>query len=1057
LAGCSAWSRRTPNRLIGERRLRTLRELAAWTNEEAKSTEEVCQIAARTLAENQYDLPFVLIYLLDPEAKTARLAGATGLPEASSASPRSVDLATTDNPHAGWPLRGVLESGRAEVVAELGRRFGRLPGSVWPEPPEQAIVLPMAKPGQAGHPKGRTGFVVAGISPRLVFDDGYKGFMDLLAGQVATAVTNARAYEEERQRAEALAELDRAKTTFFSNVSHEFRTPLALMLGPVEEILAKPDDRVQPESRELLQVVHRNALRLQKLVNTLLDFSRIEAGRVRAVTNRPISPLSRPIWPATSARPVRKRGWTSRSIARHCRSRFTSTRRCGKKSSSTLLSNAFKFTPKGRIEVTLRHAQRVVELTVRDTGTGIPPDQMPHLFERFHRVEGTWSRTQEGSGIGLALVRELVRLHGGDVRAESVQGEGTTFRVTLPLGTAHLPQDRIRATRTLASTALGAAPYVEEAMRWLPDSAAERLEPTRASLGDVADTYYGSATGDRPRILLADDNADMRDYIRRLLAGRYDVMAVADGIAAREAARQHTPDLVLSDVMMPGLDGFGLLREVRTDPRTQGLPFILLSARAGEEARVEGLQAGADDYLTKPFSAKELLAQIASALEIARLRREALAQERRLLAEVEEQRNWLRVTLSSIGDAVIATDKAGRVSFLNPVAEALIGWPQDEARGRFLEEIFVITNETTGQPVENPVAKVLQEGRVVGLANHTILTARDGTKRPIDDSAAPIRGADGATQGVVLIFRDVTEQKRSEAVLAGQKRVLELIVQGASLPDILDALCEIIEGQNQEKLIATVLLLDADGHRLRSVAGRRAPDDYARAVDGVEIGPCVGSCGTAAYRAETVVVSDIASDPLWANFRDLALGHGLRACWSTPIISSQGTVLGTIAVYSLGPRDPSPNEFRLVDLLTRTAAVAIERRRAEEALQEASATLRSFYDTAPVMMGVVEVEADRDDVVHVTDNAATGQFFSVNPDSLSQRRASEIGVPPDHLREWVRRYRESESTGQPVRFEYQHASDARGKSLAVSDCLLHRASARWPVTLLICGRGRYGA
>jgi PAS domain S-box-containing protein len=696
-----------------------------------------------------------------------------------------------------------------------------------------------------------------------------------------------------------------------------------------------------------------------------------------------------------------------------------------------LLSNAFKFTLKGRIEVTIRHAERVVELMVRDTGTGIPPDQMPHLFERFHRVEGTWSRTQEGSGIGLALVRELVRLHGGDVRVESRQGEGSTFRVTLPLGTAHLPQDRIRATRTLASTALGAAPYVEEAMRWLPDWAAERLEPTRASLGDVADTSYMSATGDRPRILLADDNADMRDYIRRLLAGRYDVMAVADGIAAREAARQHTPDLVLSDVMMPGLDGFGLLREVRTDPRTQGLPFILLSARAGEEARVEGLQAGADDYLTKPFSAKELLAQIASALEIARLRREALAQERRLLAEMEEQRNWLRVTLSSIGDAVIATDNAGRVSFLNPVAEALIGWPQDEARGRFLEEVFDITNETTGQPVENPVAKVLQEGRVVGLANHTILAARDGTKRPIDDSAAPIRGADGATQGVVLIFRDVTEQKRSEAVLAGQKRVLELIVQGASLPDVLDALCEIIERQSQDKLIATVLLINEDGHRLRSVAGRRAPDDYARAVDGVAIGPCVGSCGTAAYRAETVVVSDIATDPLWANFRDLALGHGLRSCWSTPIFSSQGTVLGTFAVYSLGPRDPSPNEFRLVDLLTRTAAVAIERRRAEEALQEASATLRSFYDTAPVMMGVVEVEADRDEVLHVTDNTATGQFFGVNPESLSQRRASEMGVPQDHLREWVRRYRESECTGQPVRFEYQHVTPGGTRWLSV--------------------------
>jgi PAS domain S-box-containing protein len=603
---------------------------------------------------------------------------------------------------------------------------------------------------------------------------------------------------------------------------------------------------------------------------------------------------------------------------------------------------------------------------------------------------------------------------------------------------------------------------------------------------------------------------------------------------------------------------------------------------------------------------------------------------------IQEQRERLRVTLASIGDAVLSTDAEGRVTYLNAVAERLVGWTAEEAAGRTISDVFRIVNEATREPVENPALRALAEGEVVGLANHTVLIARDGSERPIDDSAAPIRDAGGRVIGSVLVFRDigerkrveqqrnarlavtgalseaatgedgvggllravcenlgwdlglfwtvegqgealacrqtwhrpdvpvddferdsrgrtfakgeglpgrvwasggpawlldaaqdanfprrpaavgdglrsafacpvavgeqalgviefltrqvrepdagmlelmntvagqigqfierkqaeerlrqsereladffenateglhwvgpdgtilranraeldmlgysaeeyvgrkiaefhadegvmadilrrlqageelhnyearlrckdgslkhvlinsnvmrrdgrfaytrcftrdVTERKRSEAALAGQKRVLELLVQGAPLPDVLDALCEVIEGQARDRLVATVLLVDEGGQRLRSVAGRRAPADYARAVDGVQIGSCAGSCGTAAYRGQSVVVSDIAADPLWADFRDLALGHGLRACWSTPIFSSQGKVLGTFAVYFPTPRRPAPEEVRLVDILTRTAGVAVERRRAEEALREADRRKDEFLAT----------------------------------------------------------------------------------------------------------------
>ncbi|HKV13328.1 MAG TPA: ATP-binding protein, partial [Thermoanaerobaculia bacterium] len=270
-----------------------------------------------------------------------------------------------------------------------------------------------------------------------------------------------------------------------------------------------------------------------------------------------------------------------------------------------LLSNAFKFTFEGEIAVSLRPVGPDAELSVRDTGTGIPKEELPQVFERFHRVEGARGRTYEGTGIGLALVQELVKLHGGTVRAESEPGRGSVFTVSIPFGNEHLPADRIDRPRSLASTALGIPPFLEEMERWGPEPAPE------------AQGAPGGA-----RILLADDNADMRDYVRHLLSGPYEVEAVADGESALAAARLCPPDLVLTDIMMPGLDGFALLKELRADPRTASIPVILLSARAGEESRVEGLEAGADDYLIKPFSARELAARVGTHLEIARLRRQ---------------------------------------------------------------------------------------------------------------------------------------------------------------------------------------------------------------------------------------------------------------------------------------------------------------------------------------------------------------------------------------------------------------------------------------------------
>jgi His Kinase A (phospho-acceptor) domain/GAF domain len=292
--------REDTGRVLGRRRLRTLRELAASTAQ-AKNAEEACQLAARSMGENPHDMPFALLCLLDAGGAWARLVGTAGLDAGAPSAPQRIDIMQENN--AGWPLHRVMTSGKTALVKDLPDRFGVLPGGPWPDPSQRAMVLPLAQAGQ----ERLAGFLIAGLSPRLAFDDDYRGFLGLLTGQVVTAISNARAYEAECQRAEALAELDQAKTVFFSNVSHEFRTPLTLLLGPVENMLGEAESTLAPRDREQLVVVHRAALRLQKLVNTLLISRASKPAASRLATSRPTWPHTQRSWPESFARQSRRR------------------------------------------------------------------------------------------------------------------------------------------------------------------------------------------------------------------------------------------------------------------------------------------------------------------------------------------------------------------------------------------------------------------------------------------------------------------------------------------------------------------------------------------------------------------------------------------------------------------------------------------------------------------------------------------------------------------------------------------------------------------------------
>ncbi len=608
----------TTSRMLSERRTRGLRDLGARAGN-AKTMEEACTLAAQTLEEYELDLPFVLFYLFDAAGKEARLTASTGLEAGTVASPAIIDLVAPQQ-HA-WRLLEVARSRQARHFNDLEKRFAHLSAGPYPESVKEALALPIIPPG-SGQPAG---VLIAGVSTRLSLNESYRAFYDLLGAGVTAAVASARASEEERQRAEALAEIDRAKTEFFSNVSHEFRTPLTLMLGPLEDELGERSNPLPQARRERLEMVHRNSLRLLKLVNTLLDFSRMEAGRVQA-TYEPTDLAAYTAELASVFRSaVEKAGLTLAIDCPGLPEPVYIDREMWEKIVLNLLSNALKHTFNGGITVQVTWCGDHPELAVADTGVGIAEAGLPRLFERFHRVQGAKSRTHEGTGIGLALVQELVLLHGGSVGVKSQENQGSTFTVALKAGSAHLPCGHVNRKPGSAATITRAAAYVEEALHWLPN-AAQPTDPSALS-GEVGAV---SAAGEMPRvpgvgrarILWADDNADMRDYVQRLLADRYDVLAVADGLTALSKAQEEPPDLVLSDVMMPGLDGFGLLRELRKNERTRTVPVILLSARAGEESAVEGLDAGADDYLAKPFSARELLARVRTHLELARVRRE---------------------------------------------------------------------------------------------------------------------------------------------------------------------------------------------------------------------------------------------------------------------------------------------------------------------------------------------------------------------------------------------------------------------------------------------------
>lgn len=618
VAGIRALLWETTFDVVAQRRMRLLHELATRLAG-AATRHEACHATAAAFETDSATVPFGLVYLVEPRGLQATLASAAGLQPGSPAAPHLLHLASTNA--AAWPLARVVgEPGSASAapilldltdgrLPELARLLADAPGGLRAS---HVMLAPLrAKPADAS-----PGVLVLGLAPQRPYDGAHSRFVETMVQQVAAGLGYARAKELERERSDRLATLDRAKTEFFANVSHEFRTPLTLLLAPLEALARARDTLPAPVGAEL-DVAVRSARRLLRMVNSLLDFSQIDVrGRKAPVAQTDLGLLTMDIAsafrsaieaaglalqvdiaPGLPAVPVNSGMW--------------------EQIVSNLLANAFKFTFEGTIAVRLKALRLHAELEVSDTGIGIPSGELQNIFKRFHRVRGARARTSEGAGIGLALVHDLTHRMGGQLTLRSVEGQGSTFTVWLPLRAQPLRTEVVEEEEPPAQPLL-ASDLASEAARWLsgpdtalPDVAQDLLEPPVA----------GVLPGARSRLLVVDDNADMREYLQRLLADRWNVQLAADGARALALARAQPPDLVLTDVMMPNLDGFALLRAIRQDESLKNTPVIFLTARAGEDTAVEGLLAGADDYVAKPFSARELVARVGGQIELSRARR----------------------------------------------------------------------------------------------------------------------------------------------------------------------------------------------------------------------------------------------------------------------------------------------------------------------------------------------------------------------------------------------------------------------------------------------------
>ncbi|HEV7380693.1 MAG TPA: histidine kinase dimerization/phospho-acceptor domain-containing protein, partial [Dyadobacter sp.] len=724
----------TTDQILSARRTQVLRDLAIRTAD-AKSNEEICTIIAEVQSAFQYDVPFLQVYERDQLADTTQLKVSTGL-SGSTFYFKDEELVGTGH----WPVQ----------LTNLTTRFPETRSGPFELSPHTALVFPITIAGQ-DHPYG---YVVAGVSSARSLDQEYQNFFALFANTISTAFSNVDAYQQQQKRAQQLAEIDRAKTAFFSNVSHEFRTPLTLILGPLQQAFNHPETGL---SRQDYEPIYRNAQRLLKLVNNLLDFSRMEAGRVKASFERvDIGELTEDL--ASNFRSVIESAGMQLMIeTQPIAGPVYVDPDMWEKIVLNLVSNSFKYTLDGSITVNIAQVDGEVILRVSDTGVGIPETELPHMFERFHRVENTLGRTHEGTGIGLSLVSELVNLHHGQISVQSVFGEGSTFTVKVPVGKQHLAQDQIVSGKSDKKASPDRQTFIREAMSLLD---ADNIDSPPAESTDESLSEQDFSVEKDVYVLIVDDNADMRAYIGRLLSPYFTVDFATNGHDALEKVAVNRPDVIISDVMMPVMDGKELLIELRQRPGIR-VPVILLSARAGEEARVEGLGWGADDYLVKPFMARELISKVSSVVRINSITQKTEA----------ELRNFFLRAPVAIGvfrgpRLIIELANTMMLRYWGKTGEQVLGAP-----------FYSAFDQSPSDGFEKVALEVFDSGERKLLHEWPLPILRHGKPATLYVNLVfePLHDITGVITGVMVVANDVTELMNALAVARESEQRFKLM------------------------------------------------------------------------------------------------------------------------------------------------------------------------------------------------------------------------------------------------------------------------------------------
>ena len=600
----------TTQHILYERRLQVLRRLGAVSITADDSLASTCGAAVEVIGKTRESVPFVAVFLQDHPAQGPRRVAGYGFDETAAASCELVEPAPTNG-----PVLEVMEHGGTALVSGLRERHPGIfaPGPLGPLSPDQAFVLPVVLLGT----RKPMGVLVIGVNPYWRPDDAYTAFAAMASRQLGVMITDAVSYQNERKRQQALAELDRARTEFFQNVSHELRAPLTMLLTPLHDILDEPGVVLPAAARDTVESSIRAADRLQRVVEALLDTSRVESGAL--VPDREdidltsvTAELVEGHRPATEGRLNLRVDLPTGPLRAYVdRTMWTAI-------VNNLVNNALKFTPVGEVVVSLSGDNIQVVLTVADTGVGIAREEQAQIFERFHRASN--GDQQPGSGIGLSLVAEMTAAHGGSIEVDSEPGVGSQFVVRLPR------YDGSSGAAVLADTA--AEPHPE-----------------------------GEPAGDRPRLLIVEDEPDLRGYLTKLFTrDGYAVEAAADALTALTSLENNAPALLITDVMLPGQSGIDLLTTLRQDEGLAQLPVIVLTARADAETAIEAFAAGADDFVVKPFNSAELVARVRAHHQMSQLRDLAIDAAETTVGQLRQALQTNRTIGTAVGIAMTRYD-----------------------------------------------------------------------------------------------------------------------------------------------------------------------------------------------------------------------------------------------------------------------------------------------------------------------------------------------------------------------------------------------------------------